>query len=103
MRVVIKRPIVRIVRVHDTRRLLRQSRLINPPGNPKAKFFLNAELPASADEWLATAKPEADSWWSDWRQWLGERSGERRPAPETPGNERHPPVADAPGTYVAEM
>jgi polyhydroxyalkanoate synthase len=77
--------------------------LINPPGNPKAKFFLNAELPASADEWLATAKPEADSWWSDWRQWLGERSGERRPAPETPGNERHPPVADAPGTYVAEM
>jgi polyhydroxyalkanoate synthase len=52
--------------------------LINPPGNPKAKFFLNAELPASADEWLATAKPEADSWWSDWRQWLGERSGERR-------------------------
>ncbi|AUT66397.1 alpha/beta fold hydrolase [Paraburkholderia terrae] len=77
--------------------------LINPPGNPKAKFYLNAELPASADEWLATAKPEADTWWSDWRHWLGERSGERRPAPETPGNERHPPVADAPGTYVAEM
>jgi polyhydroxyalkanoate synthase len=77
--------------------------LINPPGNPKAKFFLNSELPASPAEWLATAKPEADSWWSDWRQWLAERSGERRPAPDTPGNEQHPPIADAPGTYVAEM
>ncbi|KAA0998777.1 alpha/beta fold hydrolase, partial [Paraburkholderia panacisoli] len=77
--------------------------LINPPGNPKAKFFLNSELPASPAEWLATAKPEADSWWSDWRQWLAERSGERRPAPDTPGNERHPPIADAPGTYVVEM
>ncbi|KAA0998063.1 class II poly(R)-hydroxyalkanoic acid synthase, partial [Paraburkholderia panacisoli] len=77
--------------------------LINPPGNPKAKFFLNSELPASPAEWLATAKPEADSWWGDWRQWLAERSGERRPAPDTPGNEQHPPIADAPGTYVAEM
>ena len=77
--------------------------LINPPGNPKAKFFLNSELPASPDEWLAAAKPEEDSWWSDWRQWLAERSGERRPAPDTPGNERHPPIADAPGTYVADM
>jgi polyhydroxyalkanoate synthase len=77
--------------------------LINPPGNPKAKFFLNSELPASPDEWLAAAKPEADSWWSDWRQWLAERSGERRPAPDAPGNEQHPPIADAPGTYVADM
>jgi polyhydroxyalkanoate synthase len=77
--------------------------LINPPGNPKAKYFLNPELPASPDEWLAVANPEPDSWWSDWRQWLAERSGERRPAPETPGNERHPPIADAPGTYVVEM
>ncbi|MFP3569783.1 alpha/beta fold hydrolase [Paraburkholderia sp. SIMBA_030] len=76
--------------------------LINPPGNPKAKFFLNPELPANADEWLATSKPEADSWWNDWRQWLAERSGERRSAPDSPGNERHPPIADAPGTYVAE-
>jgi polyhydroxyalkanoate synthase len=76
--------------------------LINPPGNPKAKFFRNAELPDDADAWLAGAQPEAGSWWSDWRDWLGERSGERRAAPRTLGNRRHKRLADAPGTYVLE-
>jgi polyhydroxyalkanoate synthase len=76
--------------------------LINPPGNPKAKFFVNPELPASPDEWLAAAKPQADSWWSHWRKWLIARSGERRAAPESLGNAQYPPVDRAPGTYVKE-
>jgi polyhydroxyalkanoate synthase len=76
--------------------------LINPPGNPKAKFFRNAELPEDADAWLAGARPEADSWWSDWRQWLAERSGELRAAPRALGNRRHKRLADAPGTYALE-
>ena len=69
--------------------------LINPPGNPKAKFFVNPDpaLPASADAWLAAAQPEKDSWWNNWRDWLATRSGERRAAPASPGNERHPSVA----------
>jgi polyhydroxyalkanoate synthase len=90
----------------DTRFVLSSSghiqSLINPPGNPKAKFFVNPELSASADAWLASAQAEKDSWWSNWRDWLSARSGERRAAPATPGNERHPPVAPAPGTYVME-
>jgi len=76
--------------------------LINPPGNPKAKFFLNPELPANPDEWLTGAQAEKDSWWGNWRDWLTARSGERRAAPESLGSERHPPVAEAPGTYVTE-
>ncbi len=44
----------------DTRFVLSSSghiqSLINPPGNPKAKFFLNPELPANADAWLADAQ-----------------------------------------------
>jgi len=74
--------------------------LINPPGNPKAKFFLNSELPADPDAWLAGARTETDSWWGNWSQWLAERSGERRAAPAALGSERHPPLAAAPGTYV---
>ncbi len=31
--------------------------IINPPGNPKAKFFTNPQFPADADEWLAKAQP----------------------------------------------
>jgi polyhydroxyalkanoate synthase len=76
--------------------------LINPPGNPKAKFFCNADLPEDADAWLAGAQPHADSWWDDWRQWLAERSGELRAAPKTLGNRRHKRLADAPGAYVLE-
>jgi len=76
--------------------------LINPPGNPKAKFFLNRELPANADAWLVGAKAEKDSWWDNWRAWLADHSGERRSAPACIGNARHPALAKAPGTYVLE-
>jgi poly[(R)-3-hydroxyalkanoate] polymerase subunit PhaC len=76
--------------------------LINPPGNPKAKFFSNPELPASADAWLAGAQAEGDTWWGNWRDWLAARSGERRGASQTLGNERHAWLASAPGTYVVE-
>ena len=76
--------------------------LINPPGNAKARFFRNAELPEDADAWLAGAQPETGSWWNDWREWLAERSGELRAAPKTLGNKRHKRLADAPGTYVIE-
>ncbi|MEM5428804.1 alpha/beta fold hydrolase [Cupriavidus oxalaticus] len=74
--------------------------LINPPGNPKAKYYLNPELPAAPDAWLAGATTESDSWWDNWSQWLAERSGERRAAPAAVGSDRYPALADAPGTYV---
>ncbi|HTR05258.1 MAG TPA: alpha/beta fold hydrolase [Paraburkholderia sp.] len=78
--------------------------LINPPGNPKAKYFVNPqqELPTNADAWLAVAQGKSDSWWSDWRDWLTARSGEKRTAPAALGNERHPAGAKAPGTYVVQ-
>jgi polyhydroxyalkanoate synthase len=76
--------------------------LVNPPGNPKARFFRGAELAESPDKWLAAAKQVPGSWWESWRQWIAERSGEKRPAPVKLGNKRHPPGAEAPGTYVRE-
>jgi polyhydroxyalkanoate synthase len=90
----------------DTRFVLSSSghiqSLINPPGNPKAKFFSNSQLPANADAWLAAANAESDSWWGDWRNWLAARSGDRREAPGTLGNAGHAQLARAPGTYVFE-
>ena len=74
--------------------------LINPPGNPKAKFFVNPANPASSDDWLAGAKPVADSWWGHWADWLAKRSGPRIAAPAALGSRRHPPTAKAPGHYV---
>jgi polyhydroxyalkanoate synthase len=90
----------------DTRFVLSSSghiqSLINPPGNPKSKFYLNGELPVQADAWLASAQAHKDSWWSDWRDWLSARSGEKRAAPAALGNERHPSLVASPGTYVME-
>ena len=76
--------------------------LINPPGNPKAKFYLNPKLPPDPEQWLAEAKPMSDSWWNHWAKWLEARSGNLRPASQLLGDERNPPMEKAPGTYVAE-
>jgi polyhydroxyalkanoate synthase len=76
--------------------------LINPPGNPKSKFFLNAELGPSADNWLKQSMPMSGSWWELWRTWASDRSGSMRPAPKALGNKRHKPMDKAPGIYVLE-
>ena len=40
--------------------------------------------------------------WEDWRDWLGQRSGEQKAAPGELGNEQYQPGLPAPGSYVFE-
>lgn len=74
--------------------------LLNPPGNPKAQYFTNDELPDNADDWLAGARPQQGSWWPLWTNWLRQRSGAQKPAPKALGSKTYPPTAKAPGEYV---
>ena len=76
--------------------------LLNPPGNPKAKYFMSDKRPpASIDAWLSNdASEHAGSWWPHWAQWLQARSGELKAAPKAVGSKKHPPGAPAPGEYV---
>ena len=74
--------------------------LLNPPGNPKAKYFTNKEFPPRADRWLEGAESTQESWWLRWNEWLGERSGEMKNAPKKLGNKAFPPISQAPGEYV---
>jgi poly[(R)-3-hydroxyalkanoate] polymerase subunit PhaC len=74
--------------------------LVNPPGNPKARFLTNAALPEDPDEWLADAVEQAGTWWDHWLDWLGQRSGDTRRAPRRLGSTAYPPLDPAPGLYV---
>ncbi|MEL6369120.1 MAG: alpha/beta fold hydrolase [Pseudomonadota bacterium] len=74
--------------------------LLNPPHNPKAKYFDNDEIPEDPDDWLAGAEQKTGSWWPIWLEWLQERAGEKKAAPKSLGNKAHPPLVKAPGEYV---
>ncbi len=76
--------------------------ILNPPGNPKASYFVDDRYPADPEHWQAGAQKRTGSWWEDWREWLGQRSGEQRAAPGELGNEQYQPGTPAPGTYVFE-
>ena len=79
--------------------------LVNPPGNPKARYRTAPQTPApggSPDAWLASSASHQGTWWDHWAEWVHARSGARRPAPATPGSRRHQPLEPAPGRYVRE-
>jgi polyhydroxyalkanoate synthase subunit PhaC len=76
--------------------------LVNPPGNEKASFRINDELPEEPEAWLKSASQTPGSWWDDWTAWLGERSGEKRAARKQLGGKGHRPLGEAPGSYVKE-
>ncbi len=76
--------------------------LLNPPGNPKAKYYRNTNKPpADVDQWMmAGASENAGSWWPLWKEWLVARSGETKPAPKRVGSVKYPPGDAAPGKYA---
>ncbi|MGF6593475.1 class II poly(R)-hydroxyalkanoic acid synthase [Pseudomonas sp. 2835] len=76
--------------------------ILNPPGNPKARYMTNSEMPASALDWQENSTKHTDSWWLYWQTWLAERSGKLKKAPANLGNKAHVAGAAAPGTYVHE-
>jgi polyhydroxyalkanoate synthase len=90
----------------DTRFVLSSSghiaAIINPPGNPRARYHVGTEHPQSAEEWLLGATQHSGTWWEDWDQWLAERSGPLKPAPRKLGNRSHKVMGPAPGEYVLE-
>ena len=74
--------------------------LLNPPGNPKAKYFTNPNHPPRATKWLEEAETVNESWWLRWNDWLSIRSGEMKKAPKNLGNKAFPPQSKAPGEYI---
>ncbi len=74
--------------------------VISPPSKSRG-YWLDDKPAQNADEWFEHAQKREGSWWPDWVKWLQARSGERV-APPSLGNETHPPIEPAPGSYVLE-
>lgn len=76
--------------------------ILNPPGNPKARYMTNPDRPLDPKAWQEDATKHTDSWWLHWQKWLTARSGAVKKAPSKLGNKRYPAGEAAPGTYVHE-
>ncbi|MEP3051548.1 MAG: alpha/beta fold hydrolase [Erythrobacter sp.] len=79
--------------------------ILNPPGNPKAKYFIQkkkGKLAPTADEWLQGTEEVKGSWWPYWMEWVQKRSGKSKTAPKKLGSKKHKPLDAAPGLYVVE-
>ena len=75
--------------------------ILNPPGNPKAKFYrASGPMPKTPEKWLSAAEETAGSWWPYWMKWLQARSGKQVAAPKMLGNKSYKPVGPAPGDYA---
>ena len=74
--------------------------LVNPPGNPKATYWLGPKPGPDPEQWLAKAQKHTGTWWEVWADWTLKRSGAEKPAPATLGSLRLPALDKAPGQYV---
>ncbi len=74
--------------------------IVNPPSKRKYGYHTNPDIAADPDTWRAGAERHDGSWWPLWIDWLKTRSGKMVPA-RSPGDAAHPPLAEAPGSYVS--
>jgi polyhydroxyalkanoate synthase len=74
--------------------------IINPPGG-KGTYWTNDDETGTPARWRESAQRHEGSWWTDWAAWLAARSGAKR-KPHSLGSRHHPPLQDAPGSYVLE-
>jgi polyhydroxyalkanoate synthase len=75
--------------------------LVNPPApESRSSYRVAGEHPAAPEVFLDQAAKLPGSWWPDYAEWLGERSGALKPAPKKLGGAGHRALGKAPGTYV---
>ncbi len=74
--------------------------LVAPPGKAKSRYWTGEDPVVDPDTWRKGAVEHTGTWWEHWAGWMETRSGPTRKAPSRLGNRAHPPIVDAPGTYV---
>lgn len=76
--------------------------VVNPPHKNKYGYWLSDADFDSPDQWLASARREAGSWWPHWQQWVTPHLGDKQVPARAPGSEECPCLMPAPGQYVQQ-
>ncbi|SDL91492.1 PHA/PHB synthase family protein [Paracoccus chinensis] len=80
--------------------------IVSPPGHPRRHYRLARQRKddhvVGTEDWLAAAPTKPGSWWPEWIAWLDANSTPDRVAPPVLGGPGHPPIMDAPGSYVLQ-
>nr|AEO72076.1 polyhydroxyalkanoate synthase [Burkholderia cepacia] len=76
--------------------------VINPPAKKKRSYWVNDDLPESADDWFAGATEQPGSWWPTWVEWLDAYGGRKVAPPAEAGSAQFPVIEPAPGRYVLQ-
>lgn len=76
--------------------------VVNPASRNRRNYWLNDELGADPEQWLAHAVSHPGSWWTHWSAWLAQHGGGRIAARDTLGGGHYPEIEPAPGRYVRE-
>jgi polyhydroxyalkanoate synthase len=76
--------------------------IINAPASGKGNYWKAPKNLPDPDAWFASAQKCPGSFWVEWSEWTGARSGDKVPAPAAAGSAEYPPLGSAPGTYVLE-
>jgi len=77
--------------------------VINPPAAKKRSHWLreDGKFPKDVNEWIAGAKEQPGSWWTDWSNWLKQHAGKQIAAPKQYGKgSQYKAIEPAPGRYV---
>lgn len=80
--------------------------IVSEPGHPRRHHRValqrEGDCVLGPDQWLDAAEVRPGSWWPEWVAWLGQQSTATRVAPPALGAPEHPPIMDAPGSYVLQ-
>jgi polyhydroxyalkanoate synthase len=74
--------------------------VINPPSANKHGYWVNDDMPATADEWLEGAEKREGSWWPHWQARLSDLGKAKKVKARVPGNGKLKAIEPAPGSYV---
>jgi polyhydroxyalkanoate synthase subunit PhaC len=73
--------------------------VVNPPEAQKYQYWTNDKGAATIEDWMKAATETPGSWWPDWINWIGPKSGKKVKS-RVPGEGKLAAIEDAPGSYV---